>query len=152
VWILRYNGAELDDGHNWLTSYTEADLDKFVNWELVNAADVVLWYGAHFTHEPHEPGEGEEAGHRVGPDLVPVNLVGGWLVRIGDRGPGQGAGPTRSIFDCFGGADPSGSSYLGPHLSAEPARVGYRGVQGRGSYEHPSLSLKGKRQRVRSAR
>jgi hypothetical protein len=67
VWILRYRGTELDDGNNWTGSYTEADLDKFRNWELINNQDVVIWYAGHFTHEPGE----EDAGHRVGPELVP---------------------------------------------------------------------------------
>jgi hypothetical protein len=69
VWILRYRGTEIDDGNNWTGSYTEADLDKFHNWELINNQDVVIWYAGHFTHEPGE----EDAGHRVGPDLVSNN-------------------------------------------------------------------------------
>jgi hypothetical protein len=43
VWILRHHGTELDDGHDWLTDYTGAELDKFTNWEPVHGADVVLW-------------------------------------------------------------------------------------------------------------
>jgi hypothetical protein len=52
VWILRYRGTELDDGNNWTGSYTEADLDKFRNWELINNQDVVIWYAGHSLMSP----------------------------------------------------------------------------------------------------
>jgi Cu2+-containing amine oxidase len=69
VWVLRYRGTELDDDNNWTSAYTEADLHEFVNGEAVHDHDVVVWYAAHFTHSPAD----EDAGHRVGPDLVPDN-------------------------------------------------------------------------------
>jgi hypothetical protein len=69
LWVLRYRGTELDDGNDWTSAYTEADLHKFVNGEAVYDHDVVVWYAAHFTHSPNE----NESGHRVGPDLVPDN-------------------------------------------------------------------------------
>lgn len=66
VWLLRYRGTELDDGHNSTTSATEADLDQFVNGESLDEEDVVMWYAAHFYHVE----SGGAHGHYVGPDLV----------------------------------------------------------------------------------
>ena len=48
-------------------------LNRFVQNQSIDGTDIVVWYGAHFTHDQ----AGEEAGghdHVVGPDLVPV----GW--------------------------------------------------------------------------
>jgi Copper amine oxidase, enzyme domain len=73
VWILRYRGTELEDGHNATTGppgTTEADLDKFVNGEVVEKADVVLWYAAHIAHDVAADPPGL-FGHWSGPDLVP---------------------------------------------------------------------------------
>jgi len=71
VWILRYRDSEIDDGVIATGPPYEAALDAWVNGEPINGADVVVWYGAHFTHdvEHEEPGE---FGHLVGPDLKPV--------------------------------------------------------------------------------
>jgi hypothetical protein len=66
VWVLRYHGNELDDG----APSASADLDKFVNGEVVDNQDVVIWYGAHFRHDVSEQGPGE--CHEVGPTLTPV--------------------------------------------------------------------------------
>lgn len=69
LWVLAYHPNEIDDGWpapSWAA--TEADLDRYVNGEVVDGGDVVVWYGAHFVHEgTHEKG----FGHRVGPDLTP---------------------------------------------------------------------------------
>jgi hypothetical protein len=43
-----------------------AHLDRFVTGASINNKDVVLWYAAHFTHDISQ-----DAGHIVGPDLVP---------------------------------------------------------------------------------
>jgi hypothetical protein len=68
VWLLRYRGSELDDGYNSTGGPgTAADLDKLVNGESIDGKDVVIWYAAHFTHDP-----GTQP-HVVGPDLVPFN-------------------------------------------------------------------------------
>jgi hypothetical protein len=67
VWVLRYHGNELDDGQQ----AAPANLDKFVNGESVYKKDVVLWYGAHFTHDVHNEG----VNHVVGPELKPLK----WL-------------------------------------------------------------------------
>jgi hypothetical protein len=72
VWILLYRGSEIDDGVAAIGPPYEAGLDAWLNGEPINGADVVVWYGAHFTHDigHEEPGE---FGHLVGPDLKPVN-------------------------------------------------------------------------------
>lgn len=69
VWILRKNPGEVDDGWTWQQG-TEAHLDKFANGEQVEGQDVVVWYGAHYSHHPDEE---TGFGHKVGPDLVPHN-------------------------------------------------------------------------------
>jgi Copper amine oxidase, enzyme domain len=68
VWILRYHGAEIDDGVQAVGPPYEAGIGQWVNGEPINGADVVIWYGAHFTHDVthEEPGE---FGHIVGPEL-----------------------------------------------------------------------------------
>ena len=65
VWVLRYRGSEIDDGGP--VGGTEAHMDKLVNGEVVENADVVVWYGAHFRHDVHEQGTAE--CHQVGPTL-----------------------------------------------------------------------------------
>jgi hypothetical protein len=71
VWVLRYHGAEIDDGAVAIGPPYEAGLDAFLTGEAIDSADVVVWYGAHFTHDiaNEEPGE---FGHVVGPDLKRV--------------------------------------------------------------------------------
>jgi len=68
VWILRYHGQEIDDGVAALGPPYEAGLDRFINGELIEKQDVVIWYAAHFTHivTPEMTGN-----HIVGPDLIP---------------------------------------------------------------------------------
>ena len=68
VWLLRYHGSEIDDGSIATGPPYEAGLDSWVNGESLIGADVVVWYGAHFSHDvSHE--ETGEFGHVVGPDL-----------------------------------------------------------------------------------
>ncbi|MGQ0600907.1 MAG: hypothetical protein ACT4QE_04325 [Anaerolineales bacterium] len=71
VWVLRYRGSEVDDGQGFTTnaSLSKAQLDRFVNGELVENQDVVLWYAGHFLHDAHHGG----GSHIVGPELRPVN-------------------------------------------------------------------------------
>jgi hypothetical protein len=71
VWILRYHGAEIDDGSVATGPPYEAGLDKWVNGESINGVDVVIWYGAHFTHDVAHDHPGE-FGHVIGPDLKRV--------------------------------------------------------------------------------
>src|SRR5215207_4319981 len=68
VWILRYNPNEIDDGVVAIGPPYEADIDRFLSGEEVRNQDVVVWYGAHFTHDVHE-----DIGHVVGPVLRPVD-------------------------------------------------------------------------------
>jgi hypothetical protein len=71
LWVLRYHPEELDDNQGFTTDphRSRAGLDRFLTGESVERQDLVVWYGAHFTHDAG-PGA-EAAGHRVGPDLVP---------------------------------------------------------------------------------
>lgn len=72
VWVLRYHYNEIDDGVHATGPPYEAGIDSFVNGEPVSNNDVVVWYGAHFTHDlaAEPPGT---FGEKVGPDLRPVN-------------------------------------------------------------------------------
>lgn len=72
VWILRYRGSEIDDGVVAIGPPYEADIDRWVNGEAIDDHDVVIWYGAHFTHDVNHDGPAQH-GHIVGPDLKPVN-------------------------------------------------------------------------------
>jgi len=69
LWVLRYRPGQIDDYP--LSGGTENELDKLVNREPVLDQDVVVWYGAHFTHDVRS--HDESVPHIVGPDLVPVN-------------------------------------------------------------------------------
>ena len=68
LWILRYHGNEIDDGVVAIGPPYEAEIDKFKNGESINGQDVVIWYGAHFTHDVSSEPPGVD-GHRIGPDL-----------------------------------------------------------------------------------
>jgi len=68
VWILRYHGSEIDDGVIAVGPPYEAGIDTWLNGESINGTDVVIWYGAHFTHDVGHDHPGE-FGHVVGPDL-----------------------------------------------------------------------------------
>ncbi len=70
VWILRYHAAELDDGQGFTTdpAKSKAQLDGFLNGEVIENQDVVLWYAGHFLHDAQHGGS-----HIVGPELKPVN-------------------------------------------------------------------------------
>jgi hypothetical protein len=67
LWVLRYRPNELDDHP---TSGTEVELDRFVQRQPIVDQDVVIWYGAHFTHDVRAHGPAEP-DHIVGPTLVP---------------------------------------------------------------------------------
>lgn len=71
LWILRYRGSEIDDGVVAVGPPYEAQLDNWVNGESISNHDVVVWYGAHFTHDVSHDGAAQH-GHIVGPDLKPV--------------------------------------------------------------------------------
>jgi hypothetical protein len=71
VWLTRYRATEVDSGVVAVGPPYEANIANFVNGEVIENEDVVVWYGAHSTHDVahEEPGE---FGHKVGPDLQPV--------------------------------------------------------------------------------
>jgi hypothetical protein len=64
LWFLRYHPGEIDD---YPISGTEIQIDKYRNGEPLVNQDVVIWYGAHFTHDASGP----PADHVVGPTLRP---------------------------------------------------------------------------------
>ena len=66
VWVLQWHPGEIDDEP---PPDTRIHIGKFRNGEPVANEDVVVWYGAHFTHDVTGP----EVSHIVGPDLVPHN-------------------------------------------------------------------------------
>lgn len=72
VWLLRYRGTEIDHGVQATGPPYEANLDTWVNGERIKGRDVVVWYGAHVTHDvaAEEPGH---FGHIVGPELTSAN-------------------------------------------------------------------------------
>lgn len=66
---------EYDDGINTTgPTNTEASLDQFINGESLDGQDVVIWYGAHFTHIVGQRQDGERPEHNgaLGPMFVPV--------------------------------------------------------------------------------
>jgi hypothetical protein len=71
VWILRYRGSEIDDGSVAIGPPFEAGLDSWQNFEPIDGRDVVVWYGAHFSHDVVGEPPGSH-GHIVGPDLKPA--------------------------------------------------------------------------------
>jgi len=70
-WVLRYRATEIDDGVVAIGPPYEAGIDTWVNGESTKNQDVVVWYGAHFTHDISQEPPGT-FGERVGPDLAPV--------------------------------------------------------------------------------
>jgi hypothetical protein len=68
VWLVRYRGTEIDNGVTAIGPPYEANIGNFVNGESIEDTDVVVWYGAHATHDvSHEPPG--SFGHVVGPEL-----------------------------------------------------------------------------------
>jgi hypothetical protein len=73
LWVLRWHPGEIDDGVGFTTNAAQsmAHIDNFKTVpELVANTDVVIWYAEHFLHDELHGG----GGHRVGPDLLPINL------------------------------------------------------------------------------
>ena len=66
LWLLRWHPGEIDDEP---APDTRIHIGKFNNGEPINGEDVVVWYGAHFTHDVTGP----HVSHIVGPDLTPHN-------------------------------------------------------------------------------
>jgi hypothetical protein len=68
LWVLRYHGNEIDDGVVATGPPYEANIGGWVNGESVRDQDVVVWYGAHFTHDVANEPPGT-FGDILGPDL-----------------------------------------------------------------------------------
>jgi hypothetical protein len=73
IWFLRNRPHQFDDGVEAIGPPYEALIDGFVNHERIKDKDIVIWYGAHFTHDTTHDDDGA-AGHIIGPDLVPIHL------------------------------------------------------------------------------
>jgi Cu2+-containing amine oxidase len=73
IWFLRTRPNQFDDGVEAIGPPYEAQIDNFVNHELIKNKDVVVWYGAHFTHTTKHDDDAA-TGHIVGPDLRPLDL------------------------------------------------------------------------------
>jgi hypothetical protein len=72
IWFLKNRPNQFDDGVEAIGPPFEAQIDNFVNHELIKNKDTVVWYAAHFTHiATHDD---TTTGHIVGPDLVPLDL------------------------------------------------------------------------------
>lgn len=71
LWILRHHPGELHEGGSMGGKRdTMAHLNRFLNDENVDGANVVVWYAGHFLHDELAPEDHQ--GHMVGPDLVPL--------------------------------------------------------------------------------
>jgi hypothetical protein len=68
VWLMRYRSSEIENGVVATGPPYEANIGNFVNGEVIENEDVVVWYGAHSTHDVATDHPGE-FGHKVGPDL-----------------------------------------------------------------------------------
>ncbi|MFI6815503.1 hypothetical protein ACIBG7_24060 [Nonomuraea sp. NPDC050328] len=69
LWFLRHHPAELYDGDP--DPRNRAMLNRFLNSENINGANVVVWYAVHSHHDQAHPHP--EQGRLLGPDLVPVD-------------------------------------------------------------------------------
>ena len=74
MWVLRYNGQEIDDGVSIVggqvpSAQTQAQISRFVSGDPVDGQDIVVWYAGHFLHDEHHSDPSQ--GHIFGPDLVP---------------------------------------------------------------------------------
>jgi len=65
AWFLKYQPGQIDDGSGW---GSEIRVDNYVNGESLVDEDIVIWYGAHFTHE-----DPYGMTMRHGPSLIPVS-------------------------------------------------------------------------------
>lgn len=66
VWLMRYHGSE--DRHGNQGSASDDGLDAYLNFENLDASDVVIWYCGHLSHHVHD---GADEWHAVGPRLEP---------------------------------------------------------------------------------
>ncbi|MEU8252153.1 hypothetical protein [Nonomuraea sp. NPDC048916] len=68
LWFLRHHPAELDDGNPGPRD--RAALNRFVNGESINGANVVVWYAGHYYHDQAHPQPHQ--GELIGPELIPI--------------------------------------------------------------------------------
>jgi hypothetical protein len=70
--FLRFAAGQTDDGVNCTSGCdTRANLDPFISGESIDNQDLVVWYGAHFTHADGTNSLNELRGpHVLGPDLI----------------------------------------------------------------------------------
>lgn len=67
IWVLKDNGySEIDDGIKEFDVPKKIQINKYLNGEDVHNKNVVVWYGAHFTHDVSQ----EHVPHEVGPILL----------------------------------------------------------------------------------
>lgn len=67
LWVLRHRPGQLEDEPP--PPGTEIAIDRFVNHDRVVDEDIVVWYGAHFSHDVRKHGA-HHVDHVVGPTLV----------------------------------------------------------------------------------
>ena len=68
LWLLRYAGGEDRQGRQgdaW-----DDGLASYVNGDIIDGSDVVVWYAGHLSHEAHAGGD---EWHSTGPTLVPFS-------------------------------------------------------------------------------
>ncbi|NRQ40369.1 hypothetical protein HII36_52415 [Nonomuraea sp. NN258] len=68
LWFLRHHPAELYDGDP--DSRNRAMLNRFVDGESINGANVVVWYAGHYYHDQAHPQPHQ--GELIGPELLPL--------------------------------------------------------------------------------
>ncbi|WP_214324969.1 hypothetical protein [Nonomuraea sediminis] len=69
LWFLRHHPSELEDGNPGPRD--RAALNRFMNGESINGANVVVWYAGHYYHDQGHPQPHQ--GELIGPDLIPID-------------------------------------------------------------------------------
>lgn len=70
LYALRWRPKQIDDGRRKVSLGAQANVAAFVAGESIVAADLVIWYAAHFRHTVDEDGDPHAPG--IGPTLQPV--------------------------------------------------------------------------------
>jgi hypothetical protein len=69
--VFEKSSNQFDDEVVATGPHYEALIDGFVIHEKIENKDIVVRYGAHFTHLPTH--DSDVIGHIIGPELVPQN-------------------------------------------------------------------------------
>ncbi|WP_327092657.1 hypothetical protein OIE66_19080 [Nonomuraea sp. NBC_01738] len=69
LWFLRHHPAELYDGDP--DERNRAQLNRFLNGESINGANIVVWYAGHYYHDQAHPQPHQ--GELIGPELIPLD-------------------------------------------------------------------------------